>query len=156
MDRSELALLELFSVPAGPGFRCPGSIAQHVDTLLILCRTYSVSVELASPGTEKQVGHRLPLRQEEAGAEAHTPRGPGQSSGQGQGLGKAGPEPGLGARVGVVADSDEPQDAGELFLHCLVLDGDQSLLMGTCKPRGSELAPGPPSTASGIRPQPRR
>lgn len=33
---------------------------------------------------------------------------PGPSSGQGQSLGKTGPEPGLGARVGIVADSDEP------------------------------------------------
>ena len=68
-------------------------------------------------------------------------RVPRQSSGQGQGLGEASPEPGLGAGVCVVTDGDEPQDAGELFLHCLVLDGDQSLLMGTCKPKSSELAP---------------
>lgn len=33
---------------------------------------------------------------------------PGPSSGQGQSLGKTGPEPGLGARVGIVTDSDEP------------------------------------------------
>lgn len=62
-----------------------------------------------------------------------TPGIPESSSGQGQGPGKAGPEPGLGAGVGVVTDSDEPQDAGELLLHGLVLDGDQALLMGTCK-----------------------
>lgn len=70
-------------------------------------------------------------------------QGPGQSSGQGQGFGEASPEPGLGAGVGVVTDSDEPQDAGELFLHRLVLDRDQSLVMGACRPRGTELAPGP-------------
>lgn len=63
--------------------------------------------------------------------DTRTPRASEQSSGQGQGLGKASPEPRFGAGVGVIADSDEPQDAGELFLHCLVLDGDQSLLMGT-------------------------
>lgn len=75
--------------------------------------------------------------------DTRTPRASEQSSGQGQGLGKASPEPRFGAGVGVIADSDEPQDAGELFLHCLVLDGDQSLLMGTCKPRGAMLASGP-------------
>lgn len=75
--------------------------------------------------------------------EARTPRGLG-SSGHGQGLGEASPEPVLGAGVGIVTDCDEAQDAGELFLHRLVLDGDQSLLVGTCKPEGAELAPGSP------------
>lgn len=75
--------------------------------------------------------------------DACTPWDLGLSSGQGQGLGEAGPEPGLGAGVGVVADSDEPQDAGELLLHWLVLDGDQALLMGTCEPRGGQLASSP-------------
>lgn len=107
-----------------------------------------VTVELASPEIKRQVGHRFPRdhrrkqRQKYTygQADAHTPRIPGQLSGQGQGLGEASPEPGLGAGVGVVADSDEPQDAGEFLLHCLVLDGDQSLLMSTCKPRSTELA----------------
>lgn len=47
----------------------------------------------------------------------HTHLGSQGCSGKGQSLGKASPEPGLGAGVGVVADSDEAQDAGELFLH---------------------------------------
>lgn len=102
----------------------------------------------------------VPLQpQGEAGPEVHVPADrhahpgvPGPSSGQGQGFGKASPEPGFGAGVGVVADSDEPQDAGELFLHCLVLDRNQSLLMGTCKPRGMELAPGPHPTVGWDQP----
>lgn len=49
-------------------------------------------------------------------------------------------KPVLGAGVSVVTDSDEA-DAGELFLHWLVLMGI-SRLMGTCKPEGAELAPG--------------
>lgn len=72
--------------------------------------------------------------------ETRTSRVLGQSSGQGQGFGEASPEPGLGAGVGVVADGDEPQDAGELFLHCLVLDRDQSLLMGTWREAECKLS----------------
>lgn len=67
---------------------------------------------------------------------------PGSSSGQGQSLGKAGPEPGLGARVGIVADSDEPQDTGKVLLHHLVFDRDQSLLLDTCRPKDVVLGPG--------------
>lgn len=79
----------------------------------------------------------------------------GSLSGQGQGFGKASPEPRLGAGVGVVTDRDEPQDARELSLHGLVLDGDQSLLMGACMPRGAELAPGPhPTVREGPVPRP--
>lgn len=107
-----------------------------------------VTVELASPEIKRQVGHRFPCdhrrkqRQKYTygQADAHTPRIPGQLSGQGQGLGEASPEPGLGAGVGVVADSDEPQDAGEFLLHCLVLDGDQSLLMSTWREAESKLS----------------
>lgn len=68
---------------------------------------------------------------------------PGPSSGQGQSLGKAGPEPGLGAWVGIVADSDESQDTGEVLLHRLVFDGNQPLLLDTWKPMGVVLGPGP-------------
>lgn len=56
---------------------------------------------------------------------------PGSSSGQGQSLGKAGPEPGLGARVGIVAYSDEPQDTGKVLLHRLVFNRNQSFLLDT-------------------------
>lgn len=69
-----------------------------------------------------------------------TPRVPGLSLGQGQGFGKANPEPVFGAGIGVVADSDEPQDAGELLLHFLVLDRNQSLLMGTWREAERKLS----------------
>lgn len=108
----------------------------------------AVSLEQACPGIERPAEHRSPYnRGWRQGSdmyrhtEARAPRGSG-SSGHGQGLGEASPEPVLGAGVSVVTDSDEAQNAGELFLHWLVLDGDQSLLMGTCKPEGAELAPG--------------
>lgn len=64
---------------------------------------------------------------------------PGSPSGQGQSFGKAGPEPGLGARVGIVAYSDEPQDAGKVLLHRLVFDRNQSLLLDTWGPKGAVL-----------------
>lgn len=85
----------------------------------------------------------------------HVPWAPAPTSGQGQGFGQAGPEPGLGAGVGIVAHGDKPQDAGELLLHGLVLDGDQSLLMGTCQPREQHWhqaqppAQGSPKTSAG-------
>lgn len=67
---------------------------------------------------------------------------PGSPSGQGQSLGKAGPEPGLGARVCIVAYSDEPQDTGKVLLHRLVFDRNQSLLLDAWRPKGVGLGPG--------------
>lgn len=64
---------------------------------------------------------------------------PGSPSGQRQSLGKAGPEPGLGAGVCIVAYSDEPQDTGKVLLHHLVFDRNQSLLLDTWRQAESKL-----------------
>lgn len=106
-----------------------------------------VPVELASLRIERQVGHspynhrgRLGQKYTYRQTDTCTPGVPGPSSGKGQGFGKASPEPVFGAGVGVVTDSDEPQDAGELFLHFLVLDRNQSLLMGTWREAERKLS----------------